>query len=77
MLRGLRCSLQNGEEYQAKIVGADEETDLAIMKIEAGKDLPFLKFARFGKCASRRLGFGNRFAVRTVANRHRRNYFAN
>lgn len=41
----ITVQLQNGEEYQAKIVGADEETDLAVIKIEAGKDLPFLKFA--------------------------------
>ncbi len=37
--------LQNGDEYIAKIIGADEETDLAVLKIEAGKDLPFLRFA--------------------------------
>ena len=36
--------LHTGEEYVAKIVGADEETDLAVLKIEAGKDLPFVKF---------------------------------
>ncbi len=35
--------LQSGDEYFAKIVGADEQTDLAVLKIEAGKDLPFLK----------------------------------
>jgi serine protease Do len=36
--------LHSGEEYLAKIVGMDEETDLAVLKIEAGKDLPFVKF---------------------------------
>jgi serine protease Do len=36
--------LQNGEEYIAKIVGTDKETDLAILKINAGKDLPMAKF---------------------------------
>jgi len=35
--------LQSGEEYVAKIVGADEETDLAVLKIEAGRDLPFVR----------------------------------
>ncbi len=35
--------LQSGEEYLAKIVGVDEETDLAVLKIETGKDLPFIK----------------------------------
>jgi serine protease Do len=35
--------LQNGDEYVAKIIGEDEETDLAVLKIEAGKDLPSVK----------------------------------
>lgn len=45
--------LQNRDEYIAKIVGADEETDLAVLKIEAGKDLPFLKL---GNSESVRIG---------------------
>jgi serine protease Do len=35
--------LQNGEEYVAKIIGTDDQTDLAVLKIEAGKDLPSVK----------------------------------
>ncbi|MDQ3087214.1 MAG: Do family serine endopeptidase [Acidobacteriota bacterium] len=35
--------LPSGEEYVAKVIGADEETDLAVLKIEAGKDLPFIE----------------------------------
>lgn len=34
---------QNGEEYVAKVIGKDELTDLAVLKIEAGKDLPTVK----------------------------------
>lgn len=41
----ITVGLWNGEEYVAQIVGLDEETDLAVLKIETGKDLPFLKFA--------------------------------
>jgi serine protease Do len=35
----------NGEQtqYTAKVVGIDEETDLAILKIDVGHDLPFAK----------------------------------
>jgi len=35
----------NGEQmqYTAKVVGIDEETDLAILKIEVGHDLPYAK----------------------------------
>ena len=39
----ITVQLHSGEEYLAKIVGADEETDLAVLKIEAGRDLPFVK----------------------------------
>jgi serine protease Do len=39
----ITITLQNSEEYVAKIIGADEETDIAILKIEAGKDLPSVK----------------------------------
>jgi len=35
--------LDSGEEYVAKLIGSDEETDLAVLKIDAGKDLPFVK----------------------------------
>jgi len=35
----------NGEtqKYPAKVIGVDEETDLAVIKIESGKDLPVAK----------------------------------
>ncbi len=32
--------LDNGEEFAAKVVGSDDETDVAVLKVEAGKDLP-------------------------------------
>ena len=39
----ITVQIQTGEEFTAKIVGTDEETDLAVLKIEAGRELPFLK----------------------------------
>jgi serine protease Do len=36
--------LQNGEQYVARIVGADKETDLAVLKIDTENPLPTLKF---------------------------------
>lgn len=45
--------LQSGEEYAAKIIGADEETDLAVLKIETGSTLPHL---RFGNSDAARIG---------------------
>ncbi|MGB2751580.1 MAG: trypsin-like peptidase domain-containing protein, partial [Pyrinomonadaceae bacterium] len=41
----ITVKLDSGEEYTAKVVGTDEETDLAVLKIDAGRDLPFVKFA--------------------------------
>nr|MBA2620511.1 trypsin-like peptidase domain-containing protein [Acidobacteriota bacterium] len=34
--------LQSGEEFTAKIVGFDEETDVAVLKINTGRELPFV-----------------------------------
>ena len=35
--------LEDKSEYQAKVIGSDEETDLAVVKIEAGHELPTAK----------------------------------
>ncbi|MEO6396779.1 MAG: Do family serine endopeptidase [Devosia sp.] len=35
----------NGDEKQAKIIGTDEKTDLAVVKVDGMTDLPFVKFA--------------------------------
>lgn len=45
----IMVKLESGEEYVAKVVGVDDETDLAILKIEAGKDLPVVKMGNSDK----------------------------
>jgi serine protease Do len=35
--------LQSGEQYVGRIVGTDDETDLAILKVDAPRDLPTVK----------------------------------
>jgi serine protease Do len=35
--------LQSGEEFLGSIVGVDEETDVAVVKVNAGRDLPTVK----------------------------------
>ncbi|MBA3601458.1 MAG: trypsin-like peptidase domain-containing protein, partial [Acidobacteria bacterium] len=35
--------LQSGEDFAARIVGTDKETDLAVLKIDVPRDLPFIK----------------------------------
>src|SRR5437762_10021258 len=65
----ITVKLDSGEEFVAKVVGSDEETDLAILKIDAGRDLPFVKLgnsdqARVGEWV---LAIGSPFGlVRTV-----------
>ena len=36
----ISVGLQSGEKYRATVVGVDPETDVAVLKIEASKDLP-------------------------------------
>ena len=38
----IKVKLQNGSEYDAKVIGTDPKTDLALIKIEADKPLPTL-----------------------------------
>ena len=40
----ITVKLDSGEEYEAKVIGTDDETDLAVLKIQAPHDLPFVKF---------------------------------
>lgn len=39
----IQVRLNNGDEYDAEIVGRDPSTDLALIRIPAEKDLPFLE----------------------------------
>ncbi|HEX3100847.1 MAG TPA: trypsin-like peptidase domain-containing protein, partial [Pyrinomonadaceae bacterium] len=40
----ITVKLDSGEEFVAKVVGVDDQTDLAVLKIDAGHELPYLKF---------------------------------
>ena len=46
-------SLQNGDEYTARVVGADELTDLALLRVEARSALPSVPW---GSSGSARIG---------------------
>ncbi|TNJ43122.1 trypsin-like peptidase domain-containing protein [Tamlana fucoidanivorans] len=41
----LSVTLNNNKTYKAELVGADPKTDIALLKIEADEDLPFVTFA--------------------------------
>ncbi len=38
----ITVKLDSGEELPAEVLGADEETDIAVLKLNAGRDLPFV-----------------------------------
>ena len=49
----ITVSLNDGSKHKARIIGIDRKTDLALLKINSGKEL---KFARFGDSAKARIG---------------------
>jgi serine protease Do len=40
----IEVSFPNGDSYQAELRGRDPATDIALLKVDAGKDLPFVPF---------------------------------
>lgn len=40
----IEVSFPNGDNYSAELVGRDPATDIALLKIDAGKDIPFVPF---------------------------------
>src|SRR6267378_1303047 len=40
----ITIGLLTGERFRGKVIGVDKETDLAIIKIDATRDLPIMKF---------------------------------
>ena len=61
-------------EYPAKLIGTDPELDLAVLKIDAGKQLTPLKTGNSDAIESRRLGRGHWLAVRSRTDYDRRHH---
>lgn len=64
-VESITVTMPDGTEYPAKMVGRDAASDLAVLKINAGKTLPFVKF---GDSRSARVGdwviaIGNPFGL--------------
>ena len=45
----INVTLSDGSKYKAKVVGADKKSDLAVIKINTGKNLAFAKFGDSNK----------------------------
>jgi serine protease Do len=42
----IQVSLEDGREFEAELVGADPQTDLAVLHLKSGEDLPFVRPGR-------------------------------
>ena len=60
--------------HEAKVIGVDEESDLAVIKIDINKSLPTAKLGNSDRSGSWRLGHGHRQPVRSRAYRYRRHH---
>jgi serine protease Do len=41
----ITVTMENGDKFPAKLVGSDPRTDVAVLKVKAPKDLPYVKFS--------------------------------
>lgn len=75
----IKVVLKDGKEYDAKLVGGDKLTDLALLKIDAEKDLPYVTFSKDGKTkvgdwvvtVGNPFGLGNTVTAGIVSAHHR------
>lgn len=44
----ITVSFPDGETFPASLVGADQATDLAVVRIDTGRDVPYLEWSRAG-----------------------------
>lgn len=60
--------LDDGTELKAKLVGTDPKTDLAVIKVDAGKDLPFVSWGDSNamQVGDPVLAIGNPFGIGTT-----------
>ena len=48
-LEEVTVTLPDGTEYEAEVVGTDESSDLAVLKVDRGEPFPFVKFGNSGQ----------------------------
>jgi len=61
----INVQFNSRESYQAELIGTDPQTDVALIKIEPGRDLPFLEFGNSDalRVGERVMAVGNPFGV--------------
>ena len=60
----VKVSFQNGESYDAKVIGTDQKTDLALLKIKSDKSFPHVDFAKSeAKVGDTVMAVGNPFGL--------------
>jgi len=61
----VEVTTQDGSKYPATVKGIDEKTDLAVLKIDAGKPLPYLQFGDSSKVrvGDKVVAIGNPFGL--------------
>ena len=64
-VESITITMANGDEYPAKLIGKDAASDLAVLKINAGKDMPFVKFgdSRDARVGDWIIAIGNPFGL--------------
>ncbi|MCK7467496.1 MAG: trypsin-like peptidase domain-containing protein [Desulfosudis oleivorans] len=68
----IKVRLVDEREFDAKIIGRDPKTDLALIQIEGAKDLSPLKMGDSETAGGRQLGAGRGQPLRSGADRHGR-----
>jgi hypothetical protein len=67
--KDVTVKLTDRREFQAKVLGSDPRTDVAVLKIDA-KNLPVVPMGSSGDLKRRRMGAGDRLALRFREQRH-------
>ena len=64
-VESITVTMPDGTEYPAKLIGRDAPSDLAVLKIEPGKALPFVKFgdSRTARVGDWVIAIGNPFGL--------------
>ena len=60
----VKLTFQNGDSYDAKVIGTDQKTDLALLKVNSGKTFPYVDWAKTeAKVGDTVMAVGNPFGL--------------